>query len=322
MVHVETVTSGVPRGSVLGLMLLNIFVRVTGSGIKGTLSKFTASTRLCGAVDSLEGRDGIQRDLDRSESWASANLMGGNRRQILPYLPNLASNGLLIFRGQTAMDTKSKFLPGGGAQVAEKKGDICISDDDDDDDDGDDDDDYYYSSYYYSYYYYSYYYYSFYCKYLLGSDQNPGINYKLHIPATYTLKSDGLTCEIFSLEVQFSTLTPWGYRDLWEWSEQGRKRLNEQKSLNSIHVTSRRNGAAHGTERLSPPHSTGSSCATVGTKPGTPRMRMDTLCDKEAGDKLDPCELPLDHPDKVSLDSSGVPTMHRNSKQFIDPFNA
>ena len=48
------------------------------SGIECTLSKF-ANIKLCGAVDMLEGRDGIQRDLDRPERWACANLMKFNK---------------------------------------------------------------------------------------------------------------------------------------------------------------------------------------------------------------------------------------------------
>ncbi|GAB0179154.1 cAMP-dependent protein kinase inhibitor alpha [Grus japonensis] len=75
----RTVMNGIPQGSVLGLALFNIFVVNMDSGIECTHSKFANDTKLCGAVNMLEGRDAIQRDLDRLERWARANHMKFNK---------------------------------------------------------------------------------------------------------------------------------------------------------------------------------------------------------------------------------------------------
>ena len=53
------VTSTVPWGSVLGQVLFNFFVGDMDSEIERTLSNFADNTKLSGAVDTLEGREGI-----------------------------------------------------------------------------------------------------------------------------------------------------------------------------------------------------------------------------------------------------------------------
>jgi len=72
-------TSGVPQGLVLELVLFNIFVDDMDSGIECTLSNFPNDTKLSGVVDTLEGKDDIQRDLDRLERWAWVNLVVFNK---------------------------------------------------------------------------------------------------------------------------------------------------------------------------------------------------------------------------------------------------
>ena len=57
------VTSGARQESLLGTAMFSIFVGDMDSGIECTLSKFAEDTKLCGAVNMLEGRDAIQRDL-------------------------------------------------------------------------------------------------------------------------------------------------------------------------------------------------------------------------------------------------------------------
>lgn len=64
---------------VLGPVLFDIFIKDVEKVTKRALVKFADDTKLWDAINVLDGRAAIQRDLDRLEEWVKRNFMKFNK---------------------------------------------------------------------------------------------------------------------------------------------------------------------------------------------------------------------------------------------------
>lgn len=77
----KPVTRGVTSGSILGLILFNVFINDLDDGAACTLSKSADVTKPGGMTGTPEGHAALQRDHHRLEKGADRNLLQFNKKR-------------------------------------------------------------------------------------------------------------------------------------------------------------------------------------------------------------------------------------------------
>lgn len=67
----QLVTRAAPQGSVPGTDLFNMLISNLDAGVECSINKSAVSNKLECVIDSLEGREALQRALDRFKNWTS-----------------------------------------------------------------------------------------------------------------------------------------------------------------------------------------------------------------------------------------------------------
>ncbi|TRZ20290.1 hypothetical protein HGM15179_006875 [Zosterops borbonicus] len=80
----------------MGLVLFNIFVSNMDSGIKFSPSKFDMDIKLRGSVNTLDGRDAIQRDLDRLERTLIVTTVDPKARALLQLVDVMTTTSKMV----------------------------------------------------------------------------------------------------------------------------------------------------------------------------------------------------------------------------------
>ncbi|RMC12657.1 hypothetical protein DUI87_10181 [Hirundo rustica rustica] len=110
------VTRGVPQASLLSPVLFSVFINDLDTGLEGKQSKFTEDTKLGRAVESLKGKEALQRDVDKSGSWAITNCMKSNKGKCQILYLGLGSPGLCTDWGMKCWRAVPKRVTWGPGQ--------------------------------------------------------------------------------------------------------------------------------------------------------------------------------------------------------------
>ncbi|GAB0178750.1 mitochondrial enolase superfamily member 1 [Grus japonensis] len=120
-------TSSIPKGSVLGPVLFNIFTDDLDDGAECTLIQYAEDTKSGKVVDMPEGCAAIERDLDRLEKGANWNLKKFNKEKCkVLHLGKNNSMHNCMFGGNPAGKQLGRKGPGGpGGNRVENEPAMC-----------------------------------------------------------------------------------------------------------------------------------------------------------------------------------------------------